>query len=96
MATLENPWRCWERLTLAGVLNGPDDLLVRAALYDTRSRVYQSEFRLPALERLGPNDFRGEYAQITLRFGALRWSFEMAAADGALCLLIRGLDSQAA
>jgi len=34
-----NPWRCWERTTLAGVLNGPDDLLVRVALYDQRTRV---------------------------------------------------------
>ena len=87
-----NPWRCWERTTLAGVLNGPDDLLVRVALYDPQTRIYQAEFRWPALERLGPNDFHGAYAQITLRFGALRWSFEVAGTSDRTYLLVRCLD----
>jgi hypothetical protein len=87
-----NPWRCWERLTLAGALNGPDDLLVRVALYDTRTRVYQSEFRWPALVRLGPNDYRGGYAQVTLRFGRIRWSFEFAAGAERSYILVRSFD----
>ena len=87
-----HPWRCWERTTLAGVLNGPDDLLVRVALFDRRTRVHQSEFRWPALDRLGPNDFGGGYAQVTLRFGDTCWSFE-AAGDAERCrILVRPLD----
>jgi len=91
-----NPWRCWERTTLAGVLNGPDDLLVRIALYDTQTRVYQSEFRWPALERLGPNDYGGRYAQVTLRFGDVRWSFETAADGARTYVLVRCLDPELA
>ncbi len=91
-----NPWRCWERLTLAGVLNGPAGLLVRVALCDTQSRLYQSEFRWPALVRLGPNDFHGEYAQVTLRFGRVVWSMEVANAGERVYLVIRALDPQAA
>lgn len=87
-----NPWRCWERSTLAGVLNGPDGLLVRVALRDRRSGVFQTEFRWPALERLGPNDYHGKYAQITLRFGEARWSFEMSGDDECVYLLVRSLD----
>ncbi len=87
----KNPWRCWERHTLAGVLNGPEDLLVRVALYDTNSRVYQSEFRWPALVRLGPTAYDGSYAQITLRFADLKWSFEMAADGERTYLLVRPL-----
>lgn len=95
-------WRCWERTTLAGLLNGPQGLLVRAALFDARTRVYQSEFRWPALVRLGPNDFAGRYAQVTLRFGDLHWSFEAAtprdagAGDRRTLLLVRPLDPGAA
>lgn len=91
-----NPWRCWERTTLAGALNGPDDLLVRVALYDPRTRVYQAEFRWPALDRLGPNDFGGRYAQVTLRFGAVRWSFEMATQGERALLVVRCLNPDAA
>ncbi|MEW6250343.1 MAG: trehalase family glycosidase [Planctomycetota bacterium] len=87
-----NPWRCWERTTMAGVLNGPDDLLVRVALYDQRTGVYQNEFRWPALDRLGPNDFGGGYAQVTLRFAGVRWSFEMAGTSERTYLLVRCLD----
>lgn len=91
-----NPWRCWERSTLAGVLNGPEDLLVRVALYNRRTRVYQSEFRWPALDRLGPNDFRGRYAQVTLRSGAVRWSFEVAGDGDQTYLLVRCFEPAAA
>jgi putative isomerase len=91
-----NPWRCWERTTLAGVLNGPDDLLVRVALYDTQSRISQAEFRWPALDRLGPNDFGGGYAQVTLRFGAVRWSFEAASEADRTYLVVRCLNPEAA
>ncbi len=91
-----NPWRCWERTTLPAVLNGPDDLLVRVALYNRQTRVYQSEFRWPALDRLGPNDFRGGYAQVTLRFGDIRWSFEAAGDQERTYLLVRCLDPAAA
>jgi|GEM_PF-3243536 len=89
-----NPWRCWERTTLAGLLNGPDGLLVRVALYDQQTRIYQSEFRWPALDRLGPNDYAGRYAQVTLRFGPVRWSFEAAAVDQGVYLLVRPLNGQ--
>ncbi|MCG3126234.1 MAG: hypothetical protein CHACPFDD_01064 [Phycisphaerae bacterium] len=88
----EQPWRCWERTTLAGVLNGPQSLLVRVALQDRRDGTYQSEFRWPALERLGPNDYQGQYAQATLRFGRVRWSFEMASAGRRVFLLVRALN----
>lgn len=88
----DHGWRCWERMTLAGVLNCPDDLLVRVALYDRSSRVYQSEFRWPALERLGANDYRGRYAQVTLRFGEVRWSFEAASDAERVYLLVRALN----
>lgn len=91
-----NPWRCWERLTLAGVLNGPERLLVRVALQDTRSGLYQSEFRWPSLERLGPNAFDGSYAQITLCFGPVRWSFETAAVERRQYLSVRCLDADKA
>jgi hypothetical protein len=91
-----NPWRCWERTTLAGLLNGPDDLLVRVALYDTRTRTYQSEFRWPALDRLGPNDFGGGYAQVTLRFGDVRWSFEAAGERDRTYILVRCLNPERA
>ncbi len=91
-----NPWRCWERTTLAGILNGPDDLLVRVALYDQRTRIYQSEFRWPALDRLGPNDFGGRYSQVTLRFGDVRWSLETAADAGRVYLLVRCLTPEKA
>lgn len=91
-----NPWRCWERLTLAGVLHGPAGLLVRVSLFDTESRVYQSEFRWPALVRLGPNDFRGHYAQVTLRFGRVDWSFEAADSGERVFVLVRALDPAAA
>lgn len=91
-----NPWRCWERTTLAGLLNGPDDLLVRVALFNTRTRVYQPEFRWPALERLGPNDFHGRYAQVTLRFENLRWSFEATGDNERTYLLVRCLGAEAA
>ncbi len=91
-----NPWRCWERTTLAGVLNGPDDLLVRVALLNTRTRTYQSEFRWPALVRLGPNDYRGRYSQITLRFGEVRWSLETAGDEARTYILVRCLDPEKA
>ncbi len=91
-----NPWRCWERTTLAGVLNGPEDLLVRVALQDRKSRYYQTEFRWPALSRLGPNDYRGQYAQVTLRFGSAEWSFEVANDGEQTILLIRPIDPNAA
>lgn len=91
-----NPWRCWERNTLAGVLNGPDDLLVRVALYDAKSRIYQPEFRWPALERLGPNDYHGRYAHVTLRFGDVRWSYEMASDGERTCVLLRCINPEAA
>ena len=38
---------------MPAVLNGPEGLVVRVALFDTRTRIYQTEFRWPALERLG-------------------------------------------
>ena len=94
-AQTTTPWRCWERTTLAGVLNGPEDLLVRVALYDRRSRIYQTEFRWPALVRLGPNDYQGRYAQVSLRFGDVRWSFEITGDAEKCCILTRPLDSVA-
>jgi glycogen debranching enzyme len=77
---------------MPSILNGPEDLLVRVALLDTRTRVYQSEFRWPALDRLGPNDYGGDYAQVTLRFGACRWSFEMARDGARIFIVVRALD----
>jgi len=92
----DNPWRCWERTTLAGVLNGPEGLLVRVALHDTWSHVYQSEFRWPSMVRIGPNDFGGSYSQVTLRFGEVRWSFEMAGDGERTYLVVRALDEEVA
>jgi hypothetical protein len=77
---------------MPAVLNGPENLLVRVALFDCESGVYQSEFRWPALERLGPNDYGGAYAQVTLRFGRVRWSFEMGRDGERVILLVRALD----
>lgn len=92
----ENPWRCWERTTLPSVLNGPDQLLVRVSLSDSARHAYQSEFRWPALDRLGPNDLGGSYAQITLKFLDLRWSFEMANDGPRTLVAVRCLNPQAA
>jgi hypothetical protein len=92
----ENPWRAWERTTMPAVLNGPENLIVRVALRDVRTNVYQSEFRWPALDRLGPNDYQGRYANVTLTFGEVRWSFEMARAAGRVIILVRPLDPAAA
>lgn len=91
-----NPWRCWERTTLPAVVNGPEDLLVRVALSDPRRSVFQTEFRWPALARLGPNAFYGQYAQITLRFLDVRWSFEAAAVGERTYLRVRCLNPAAA
>lgn len=91
-----NPWRCWERTTLAGVLNGPADLLVRVALLDRRTRVYQSEFRWPAMVRLGANDFGGQYANVILRFGEVRWSLEVANVGKRTCIIVRALNPDTA
>lgn len=92
----ENPWRCWERTTMPAALNGPEHLLIRVALRDQRNGIYQSEFRWPALDRLGPNDYQGRYAHVTLRFGGARWSFEMASDHDATIILVRPLDPRAA
>jgi glycogen debranching enzyme len=78
---------------MPAVLNGPENLVVRVALRDTRTNVYQTEFRWPSLDRLGPNDYAGVYANVTLTFGEVKWSFEMARAeDGRVILLVRPLD----
>lgn len=81
---------------MAGVLNGPEDLLVRVALMDLKSKVYQSEFRWPAMVRPGPNDYQGEYAQVTLRFGDCKWSFETARDGERVFVVARALDEKAA
>ena len=87
-----NPWRCWERTTLPAVIHGPDKLLVRVALRDLRDETFQTEFRWPALRRVGPNDFGGRYAQITLRFGEVDWSFEACNDGDRTILLVRPMD----
>jgi glycogen debranching enzyme len=73
-----------------------EDIVVRVTLRDRRTKVHQTEFRWPALDRLGPNDFGGRYAGITLRFGGIRWSFEMAGGRDRVILLVRPLDPEAA
>lgn len=92
----ENPWRCWERTTLAGVLNGPDGLLVRVAMENRQRGAYQCEFRWPALVRIGPNDFHGRYAQVLLRFEEVVWSFEVANVGPRTLLCVRPADPAAA
>lgn len=81
---------------MAGVLNGPDDLLVRVAIFDTKTKAYQNEFRWPALARLGPCDYAGRYAQVTLKFQDVRWSFEMANEGETTYILVRCLDPERA
>ena len=92
---INSPWRCWDRMSLPSILNAEDNLIVRVALRNRRNHYYQCEFRWDALYRLGPNDFDGSYAQISLRFGEVKWSFEASNIDDRTYILVRKLDGNA-